>query len=377
MSKTLFKYFLIKHLNLSLIFLLILCNSCSNQTNEVIVSAEENKPGCHMCPGYIFIKRGNTIDTLKMGTWGYPPDFIQFKDNDRDYVALKFLYTSGGLDESRLSILSLNEDNYLTYVFDTLISDEQMDNFRIKRRDLEFRAPDTLLLYQHNEIFNAYDETNVRVDSLSNLFIIKTHTDSSWTKQITINALIDSSWGGRGDQGGLIISNGVQKDTIYDCTYGRTPDYEIIDSDGNKYLFASCLINGGGTNWQTFHLWSLDEDNFMKQLLHKEFFTGKEGHYNSKTGDLVRSNNINIHPLTNKIKTWMNKSRIKQNRNGVYRNEEIRWLMEKEYAFRVAKNKAIINMDSSYSLLNISDDDIPSLEILSGQKKYEFELDER
>jgi hypothetical protein len=73
----------------------------------------------------------------------------------------------------------------------------------------------------------------------------------------------------------------------------------------------------------------------------------------------------------------MNKSRIKQNRNGVYRNEEIRWLMEKEYAFRVSKNKAIINMDSSYSLLNISDDDIPSLEILSGQKKYEFELDER
>lgn len=330
-----------------------------------------------MCPGYIFVKRGNTIDTLKMGTWGYPPDFRQFKDNDRDYVVLKFLYTSGGLDESRLSILSLNEDNYLAYVFDTLISDEQMDNFRIKRRDLEFRAPDTLLLYQHNEIFNAYDETNVRVDSLSNLFIIKTHTDSSWTKQITINALIDSSWGGRGDQGGLIISNGVQKDTIYDCTYGRTPDYKIIDSDGNKYLFTSCLINGGGTNWQTFHLWSLDKDNFMKQLLHKEFFTGKEGHYDSKTGDLVRSNNINIHPLTNKIKTWMNKSRIKQNRNGMYRNEEIRWLMEKEYAFRVAKNKAIINMDSSYSLLNISDDNIPSLEILIGQKKYEFELDER
>ena len=141
--------------------------------NVVTVTAKKNTQDCHMCPGYLLIERGNTIDTLKRGSWGQPPSFNQFKANDRDYIAFESTYSSGGINESNISILSLNEDNYLAAVFDTLISDEQIDYFSINRRDIEFRAPDTLLIHQHNEISNSNDESSKRIDSLSKLHIIK------------------------------------------------------------------------------------------------------------------------------------------------------------------------------------------------------------
>ena len=45
-----------------------------------------------MCPGYLLIERGNTIDTVKRGSWGKLPSFNQFKANDRDYIALESSY---------------------------------------------------------------------------------------------------------------------------------------------------------------------------------------------------------------------------------------------------------------------------------------------
>jgi hypothetical protein len=141
----------------------------------------------------------------------------------------------------------------------TLVSDEQIDYFKIKKRGLEFRAPDTLLVHQYMEISNLNDKSSVRIDSFSELLILENLSYFSGVKHITVTPIIDSLWGGRGDQGGLIVSNGEQIDTIYDCTYGRTPDYKILNSDSKKYLFTSCLINGGGTNWQTFYLWSLSD----------------------------------------------------------------------------------------------------------------------
>ena len=366
------------------LFIIPLFFGCSNSRNvetytsenEVIVRAENNSQDCHMCPGYLLIERGNTIDTVKRGSWGKPPSFNQFKANDRDYIALESSYFSGGINESKLSILSLNEDDYLTSVFDTLISDEQIDHFKINRRGLEFRAPDTLLVHQHNEISNSNDESSIRADSLSELYIIETLSLSSGTKRITITPIIDSSWGGRGDQGGLAVSNGDQIDTIYDCTYGRTPDYKILKYGSREYLFTSCLINGGGTNWQTFYLWSLNDTNFSKQLFFKQLYTGKEGPYNSETGDLIRSNNIKIDPLNDKIKTWIRETRVEQMRNGKFKKEEIYWLLNKKNEFSLEENKVILTVDSTYKLLNMSSDDIPSLEIFTGKKKYEFELGE-
>jgi hypothetical protein len=160
--------------NFYFLFITALFFGCSNSPNEITVTAENNTQECHMCPGYLLIERGNTIDTLKRGSWGQPPNFNQFKANDRDYIALESSYSSGGINESNLSILSLNEDNYLTSVFDTLISDEQISSLKINRRNIEFRAPDTLLVNQSNEISNSNDESSIRADSLSELYIIKT-----------------------------------------------------------------------------------------------------------------------------------------------------------------------------------------------------------
>ena len=44
---------------------------------------------CHMCPGFIIIEKGLKKDTLKMGSWGSPPKFNQFKANGGDYIAFE------------------------------------------------------------------------------------------------------------------------------------------------------------------------------------------------------------------------------------------------------------------------------------------------
>ena len=110
-----------------------------------------------------------------MDSWGSPPKFNQFKANRGDYIAFESSYFSGGINESSLSILSLNEDSYLTPLFDTLISDEQINSLKTIRRILEFRMPDTLLVHKHNEINNPFDENQIRTDSLTELLLIKTH----------------------------------------------------------------------------------------------------------------------------------------------------------------------------------------------------------
>ena len=63
-------------------------------------------------------------------------------------------------------------------------------------------------------------------------------------------------------------------------------------------------------------------------------------------------------------------------RNVKFKKEEIYWLLNKKNEFSLEENKVILNVDSTYNLINMSSDDIPSLEILTGKKKYEFELDE-
>ena len=66
-----------------------------------------------MCPGYILIEKGNTIDTLKMGSWGSPPPFEKFEYKKRNFLVFNSSYFMGGLTESYVYILSLDQDNYL------------------------------------------------------------------------------------------------------------------------------------------------------------------------------------------------------------------------------------------------------------------------
>jgi len=160
---------------IKIILFILLFVGCSKTNNILIVTAKSNSVDCHMCPGYIIVQKGVQKDTLKMGSWGSPPNFNQFKANGRDYIAFESSYFSGGINESSLSILSLNEDSYLTPVFDTLISDEQINSLKTTRRILEFIVPDTLLVHKHNEINNPLDENQIRTDSLTELLLIKTH----------------------------------------------------------------------------------------------------------------------------------------------------------------------------------------------------------
>tara|TARA_B110000503_G_scaffold80480_1_gene123304 strand:+ start:978 stop:1583 length:606 start_codon:yes stop_codon:yes gene_type:complete len=130
-----------QHLFLSLILFLILNSfGCSNSHNVetdttenvlidasgdvVTVTSENDTNGSHMSRGYVFFEKGNNIDTMELGSWGYAPVHKQFKLNDRDYVAFVFSYLDMGDNEKRLSIMSLNEDNYQAFVWDTLFKEQ-------------------------------------------------------------------------------------------------------------------------------------------------------------------------------------------------------------------------------------------------------------
>ena len=169
---------------IKVVLFILLFVRCNKSNNILIVTTNFNSDDCHMCPGFIIIEKGIQKDTLKMGSWGSPPNFNQFKANGRNYIAFKSSYFSGGINESSLSILSLNEDSYLTPIFDTLISDEQINYFKTTRRTLEFIVPDTLLIHKHDENYDrSRNETGRGVDSLSELYIINPAFFSE-TKQI-------------------------------------------------------------------------------------------------------------------------------------------------------------------------------------------------
>jgi hypothetical protein len=227
-----------------------------------------------MCPGFIIIEKGLKKDTLKMGSWGSPPKFNQFKANGGDYIAFESSYFSAGINESSLSILSLNEDSYLTPVFDTLIGDEQINSLKTTRRILEFRMPDTLLVHNYNETYNSFNETQIRTDSLTELLLIKNSALFSGINEIKVSNLIMPN-AGKSVPGALIISNGIKTDTIYDCSYGRFPDYKRVISGGTDYLLTTCGINGGGNNVRNYFIWSLKNETFMDTLFYRQIYVGE------------------------------------------------------------------------------------------------------
>ena len=166
--------------NLYFLIIIPLFFGCSNShnvetytaENEVIVTAEDNTQDCHMCPGYLLIERGNTIDTLKRGSWGSPPAFKQFKYKKRDFIIFNTSYFMGGITESGVSILSLNKDNYLNVVFDTLVSDSHLNELNTQRQEIEFIVPDTLIINQHIESYNHIDEGSVHNDFNKEIVIL-------------------------------------------------------------------------------------------------------------------------------------------------------------------------------------------------------------
>ena len=85
---------------------------------------------------------------------------------------MPFEYFSWGIVESSISIVSLNKENYLIPVFDTIISDNQISHLEIVKKELTFMSPDSLLIQQYKLVYNDLDESVQKVDSVKELVII-------------------------------------------------------------------------------------------------------------------------------------------------------------------------------------------------------------
>jgi hypothetical protein len=141
--------------------------------NVVTVTSENNTIDCHMCPGYVFFKKGNTIDTMELGSWGYAPAHKQFKLNDRDYVAFVFFYIDMGDNERRLSIMSLNEDNYQAFVWDTLFKEQPIVDDIGKKTDIELCDSGAVIFHNYSQNYNrSWYESGRNFDTISELYII-------------------------------------------------------------------------------------------------------------------------------------------------------------------------------------------------------------
>jgi hypothetical protein len=93
--------------------------------------------------------------------------------------------------------------------------------------------------------------------------------------EVSITAIeVSPSW--RGTPGKLVVKKWDLVDTIYDGQFGYPPNYKLLNHLDKEYLFTSCEMNNGGDNYQTFVLWSLDDDAFLDTLFYKELNTSKE-----------------------------------------------------------------------------------------------------
>ena len=151
---------------------IIIFFSFTSVDDEITITSKKSKLDCHMCPGYILIEKGNTIDTLKLGSWGSPPPFEKFEYKKRNFLVVKSFYFMGGIYESYISILSLDQDNYLNTVFDTLVGDERINELNIKRKEMEFIVPDRLIIKQHIETYNHKDEGSIQKDFKKEIVIL-------------------------------------------------------------------------------------------------------------------------------------------------------------------------------------------------------------
>lgn len=151
---------------------IIIFFSFTSVDDEITITSKNSKLDCHMCPGYILIEKGNTIDTLKLGSWGSPPPFEKFEYKKRNFLVVKSFYFMGGIYESYISILSLDQDNYLNTVFDTLVGDERINELNIKRKEMEFIVPDRLIIKQHIETYNHKDEGSIQKDFKKEIVIL-------------------------------------------------------------------------------------------------------------------------------------------------------------------------------------------------------------
>ena len=57
-------------------------------------------------------------------------------------------------------------------MFDTLVSDERINELNIKRQEIEFIGPDTLIINQHIETYSHKDEGSIQTDFKKEIVIL-------------------------------------------------------------------------------------------------------------------------------------------------------------------------------------------------------------
>ncbi len=173
--------------NIFALLVLLFISSCNQPKTEIledndqilssnsnlIVTPIDSELKCRMCPGYIIVKSGEKIDTIESGIWGKPGKYIHFQQENEHYIAFPGGYYSGGISETSIRIISLNDGNYLEKVFDTLVSDSFQSEMEVRRISFDFLPPDTLSFLTYSELYNAKDESPVREDSISRHVKIK------------------------------------------------------------------------------------------------------------------------------------------------------------------------------------------------------------
>jgi len=85
----------------------------------------ETQNDCHLCPGFLHVKKNNLSDTLIFGSWGRFPDYKLIKSSDKEYLLINSDYMNGGVIESNILIFSTEESNFLEIIFEkSYISNE-------------------------------------------------------------------------------------------------------------------------------------------------------------------------------------------------------------------------------------------------------------
>ena len=119
------------------------------------------------------------------------------------------------------------------------------------------------------------------------IYIFFLFTLFACNNEVSITAIeVSPSW--RDTPGKLVVKKADLVDTIYDGHFGNTPEYKLWKYLGKEYLYTSCETFNGGDNYQTFGLWSLDDDAFLDTLFYKELNTSKEIQIKHKTYNWIR-----------------------------------------------------------------------------------------
>ena len=106
------------------------------------------------------------------------------------------------------------------------------------------------------------------ITAVFTLFIVQSCINNQNPNKVIIKELEPArEW--RGATGMILVSKGLLSDTIFDCHYGVTPSYKLIELNDMQYLYTSCQMNGSGDNFYSMGVWSLEENNFLDTVFYR------------------------------------------------------------------------------------------------------------